>query len=119
MTISEYVNLVLSTHKDIFCKEELSIDENFDTSLLLKLCSNNIPKERLVVAWDMIVSAVAEKYKDEQNVMFFPETVLDFLIEMEIALSGLSHIGLPEKYLQRIYEKDQRCWEALKKLTIK
>lgn len=114
MTITEYIDLVIFTKKDVFCKEELLIQDDFDTALLLKLCSRDLSHDRLKLAWDMIVSAVAEKFKDEHVVEFFPESVLNFLIEHEIALSGLAHIRLPKKYLQMIYEKDNRCWEALK-----
>ncbi len=116
MTITEYVTLVTSTNKDPFCKEELIIDEDFDVMMLSRLCSNNIPKKRLMLAWDMIVSAVAEKFVGAQTVEFFPESVLEFLIENNIALSGLSHIRLPKKYLQRIYDKNNNYWEALKNM---
>ena len=116
MTLTEYVDLVANTNKDVFCQDELLIEDNFDVKLLLKLCPSELPDSRLKVAWDMIVSAVAEKFKDSQLVDFFPESILEFLIENKIALSGLSHIRLPKKYLQKIYEKDNRCWEALKNI---
>ena len=116
MTLTEYVDLVANTNKDVFCQDELLIEDNFDVKLLLKLYPSELPDSRLKVAWDMIVSAVAEKFKDSQLVDFFPESILEFLIENKIALSGLSHIRLPKKYLQKIYEKDNRCWEALKNI---
>lgn len=116
MTITEYINLVINTKQDVFCKEELFIDEDFDATDLLKLCSNDLPIGRLRLAWDMIVSAVAEKFKNSEMVDFFPKEVIDFLIENKIALGGLSHIRLPKEYLRRIYEKDNRYWEALKNI---
>ena len=116
MTITEYVDLVTTTKEDVFCKEELLVEDDFDTNLLLKLCSSDLLDDRHRLAWDMIVSAVAEKFKDSQIVDFFSENILEFLIENQIALSGLSHIRLPKKYLQKIYEKDNRCWEALKNI---
>lgn len=116
MTITEYVDLVSTTREDVFCKEELLVEDGFDTNILLKLCSSDLLDDRHRLAWDMIVSAVAEKFKDSQIVDFFPENILEFLIENQIALSGLSHIRLPKKYLQKIYEKDNRYWEALKNI---
>ena len=108
MTITEYIDLVINTKKDVYCKEDLLIENDFDARGLLKLCSGNLPSDRLRLAWDMIVSAVAEKFKDSE--------VVDFLIDNKIALGGLSHIRLPKKYLQKIYRKDGRYWEALKNI---
>lgn len=71
MTLTEYVDLVANTNKDVFCQDELLIEDNFDVKLLLKLCPSELPDSRLKVAWDMIVSAVAEKFKDSQLVDFF------------------------------------------------
>lgn len=116
MTITEYIDLVINTKKDVFCKDDLLIENDFDARSLLKLCSGNLPSDRLRLAWDMIVSAVAEKFKDSEVVEFFPEKILDFLIDNKIALGGLSHIRLPKKYLQKIYGKDGRYWEALKNI---
>ena len=116
MNITEYIDLVMNTKRDVFCKEELMIENDFDATSLLKLCSSDLLNNRLKLAWDMIVSAVAEKFKGSEEVNFFSKKVLNFLIENEIALLGLSHIRLPKKYLQEIYEKDNSCWEALKNM---
>lgn len=116
MTITEYIDLVTTTNIDAYCEEEIHINDDFDSTALIKLCTKDIPRRRLVLAWNMIISAVAEKFKNFQSVGFFPEAVLDFLIENEIALCGLSHIRLPKNYLIKIYEKDNRCWEALKNM---
>ena len=34
MTITEYVDLVTTTREDVFCKDELVIEDDFDTNLL-------------------------------------------------------------------------------------
>ena len=117
MTLSKYIELVLHTNKDVFLKKELQIEKDFNANILLLLCSKNILEERLKVAWEMIISAFVEKFKDAIVGEFFPEEVLNFLIENDIALGGLSHLRLPERYLIKIYEKDNRCWEALKNIT--
>ena len=76
MTITEYIDLVINTKQDVFCKEELFIDENFDATDLFKLCSNDLPIGRLRLAWDMIVSAVAEKFKNSEVVDFFHSMII-------------------------------------------
>mgnify|MGYP004697021079 FL=1 len=57
---------------------------------------------------------MAEKFKDAEVVEFFPEEVLNFLIDNGIAVKPLSQIRLPEKYLRRIFEGDSRYWETCK-----
>ena len=52
MTLTEYVDLVANTNKDVFCQDELLIEDNFDVKLLLKLCPSELPDSRLKVAWD-------------------------------------------------------------------
>ena len=78
MTITEYIDLVINTKKDVYCKEDLLIENDFDARSLLKLCSGNLPSDRLRLAWDIIVSAVAEKFKDSEVVDFFPGKNLGF-----------------------------------------
>lgn len=79
MTITKYIDLVINTKKDVFCKEELLIENDFDVTILLKLCSSNLSKGRLRLAWDMMVSAVAEKFKGSEIVNFFRKTFWIFL----------------------------------------
>ena len=79
MTITEYVDLVTTTKEDVFCKDELVIEDDFDTNLLLELCSSDLLDDRHRLAWDMIVSAVAEKFKDSEIVDFFQKTFWNFL----------------------------------------
>lgn len=70
--------------------------------------------KRLTSAWEGIISAVAEKFKDAEVVEFFPEEVLNFLIDNGIAVKTLSQIRLPEKYLRRKFERDSRYWGTCK-----
>ena len=116
MNLDEYLTLVIETNTDVFIREDLIINDNFDTDKLLVLCTKAIPRERLLEAWSIIISSVINKFKDCKEVKFFPDNVLDFLIENDIDLVGLGHLRLPDKYLNKIYEKDKNCWEAKENL---
>lgn len=114
MTITEYINLIIATNGIINSGEALIISENKEEKDLLRLCTNNVSQKRLTSAWEGIIAAVAEKFKDAEVVEFFPEEVLNFLIDNGIAVETLSQIRLPEKYLRRIFERDSRYWETCK-----
>lgn len=114
MTITEYINLIIATNGIINNGETLIVSENKEEKDLLKLCIGNAPKEKLTSAWERIIATVAEKFKDAEVVEFFPEEVLNFLIDNGIAVETLSQIRLPEKYLRRIFERDSRYWETCK-----
>lgn len=114
MTITEYINLIIATNGIINSGEALIISENKEEKDLLRLCTNNVSQKRLTFAWEGIIAAVAEKFKDAEVVEFFPEEVLNFLIDNGIAVKTLSQIRLPEKYLRRIFERDSRYWETCK-----
>ena len=112
MKLGNYINRVVGTTKEIFCK--ISIEKNFDRKQLLKLCDLQIPKERLIVAWSLIIDKIDEEFFKEKEISLLSEEVLDFLIDNNICLMDLAHLRLPIQYLQKIYNKDQNCWEALK-----
>lgn len=71
MNITEYIDLVMNTKRDVFCKEELMIENDFDATSLLKLCSSDLLNNRLKLAWDMIVSAVEKNLKVRKRLIFF------------------------------------------------
>lgn len=114
MTITEYIHLIIATNGIINSGEALIISENKEEKDLLRLCTNDVSQKRLTFAWEGIIAAVAEKFKDAEVVVFFPEEVLNFLIDNGIAVKTLSQIRLPEKYLRRIFERDSRYWETCK-----
>lgn len=112
MKLGNYINRVVGTNKAIFCK--ITIEKGFDSDQFLKLCNLQIPKERLIVAWSLIIDKIDEEYREEKEILFLPDPVLDFLIENDICLIDLAHLKLPIKYLRKIYDKDNTCWEAIK-----
>jgi len=110
MNIIDYVNRV-------FSNKDLDVDiECFGVSKeiksLQKLCNIDISKDRLIEAWQNIISCVAEKFKNEELNIFFSSDILNFLIDNRIDLIGLGHLKLEDKWLIKIYEREPRCWEA-------
>ncbi len=114
MNLNDYVLRVVKTRKSVFCKIE--IDETFNSATLAALCDLKIKRERLNVAWAVIIDVLNEKFFDEA-INYLTSSILEFLIDNEIELVGLGHLRLPNKYLKTIYEKDNRCWEALKNMS--
>lgn len=113
MNLKDYVLRVVKTRKSLFCNIE--IDETFNSDTLSALCDLKINRERLTEAWDRVIDVLNEKFFDDAENYLTP-SILEFLIDNEIALIGLGHLRLPDKYLKTIYEKDNRCWEALKNM---
>jgi beta-glucosidase/6-phospho-beta-glucosidase/beta-galactosidase len=114
MEISKYINKVATENKEIFCT--ITIEQNFSWQELTKLCNMSISKENLIVAWSLIIDAILEKYKNEKTIDFIPFEVIEFLIDNNICLIDLGHLKLPVEYLQKIYDKDNECWEALENI---
>ena len=115
MKIDEYIEKSIRKKKGLYIAE-IEIEEGFCWGKLDKLCDLSIPKKALHVTWGTILYAIAEKFHEEKEVSILSPKILDFLIENEIALLELSHIWLSSKYLLRIYEKNPKCWEALRKV---
>ena len=112
MEINAYIERVVNTRKNIFC--QVTINDGFDKTKLLKICDLRIPRERLIEAWDMIIDTLNDKSMYD----FLPPEVIEFMITNNICLCGLGHLKLANHYLQRIYDKDNSCWEALKNMQM-
>lgn len=110
--LTNYIKLVLSNENifmDIYCEgiEKEAIE-------LEKLCDLNIKRERLVMAWSTIISCLIEKYYHKAIFTFLTDKTLNFLINNSICLIDLGHLNLSDEWLNKIYNADNRCWEALK-----
>jgi len=116
MRINNYIDFILTSKKDPFKK--LEFDDSFDKNELKKLCNLKIKKKRLIVAWSLIIDILNDNLSCEKIQEFFTEDVLNFLIDNEICLCDLGHLILPVEYLEKIYEKDNSCWEALENIKI-
>lgn len=114
MDIKEYINRVIYTKKKIFLKIEMNKSINQED--LYQLCNINISKQRLIIAWSLIIDLLNDEYKDDINTLITPK-ILNFLINNEICLCDLGHLKLKNEYLKMIYEKDNSCWESLKNIN--
>lgn len=106
MKLEKYIHRVKYTKRKVFCK--LSITDDFDWNELFQLCDLNIPKDRLYTAWSLLLGKISDANLDNK----IPEEVLNFLIENSICLTDIGHLCIADRFLRKVYEKDQNCWEA-------
>jgi hypothetical protein len=113
MNLKDYLYRIRYTKKSPFCKIEIDSIKSQD---LNELCDLSIGKKRLYVAWSLIIDIINDKFQKEVNSILTPK-IVEFLIENNICLSDLGHLKLKNEYLEKIYEKDRTCWEALKNIN--
>jgi len=102
----------------VSCEIEFK-NTSYEKAILEKFCESKISTEIRSYAWREIIDYFDEflydnKIDDIKNTeAFFTEKTLNFLIDNEIALISLGHLQLSDYWLQKIYDKDNRCTEAL------
>ena len=85
-----------------------------ETVLLQKFCKARIKVGIRAHAWYEIIYWIAENFSQIKDpTTFIGVETLNFLIDNEIDLIGLGHLQLSDYWLQKIYDKDNRCIEAL------
>jgi len=70
-------------------------------------------------AWSAITDTIHEKLYPTDMTDSFTEKTLNFLIDNKIALGSLCHMQLRDEWLLKIYEKDNRCVEALQTVELR
>ncbi len=114
MKLIDYIEL-MKGKEDIFI--DISCEGTYEESLALEqLCNLEIERERLLVGWSTIISCLIEKFHNKRIVTFLTDKTLDYLINHKICLIDLGHLNLTDKWLGKIYDTDNRCWEALKNI---
>ena len=110
MNIVKYIGEVFS-NSDLFQNIECegTIQES---NALERICDPKIPRKRLEMALAIIIDCIAEKFSDGRILDFLSDKTLNFLIDNRICLIDLGHLNLDDKWLQKIFETDNRCWEA-------
>ena len=110
MNIISYVDEVFS---DLDLFHEIECEGTYqEIKAMEKLCSMEISRERLEVAWSTIISCLEEKFHEEKVTTFLSDKILSFLISNRICTIDLGHLRLEDTWLEKIYEADNRCWEA-------
>ena len=109
--------VLVPTKKDLHYYE-ICFDGIVDeTQMLEDFCKSEIKKSRFEKAWNVILDSMNDKFQPADMTYLFTEETLNFLIDNNIELISLGHLQLSDYWLRRIYEKDNRCEEALQ--TIK
>lgn len=84
-----------------------------ETQMLEKLCHLNITRQRLCEAWSWLIHDINETFYPYDVTDFFTANTLNYLIDNKISLNELGHLQLRNEWLQRIYDKDNSCIEAM------
>jgi hypothetical protein len=105
---------LVPTKKDLFCEVDLNGNQD-DAKILEDFCLINADSKRIHEAWSHIICSIS----DRQIPTVLTEKTLSFLVENEIALIDLGHLQLSDEWLQKIYDKDNRCIEALQTIELR
>jgi hypothetical protein len=117
MNIRDFIALV-PTKKSLF--HEIAIYGTTDeTQMLKELCKTSANRKRLCLAWSLILHDIHESLYPHDVTEFLSDEVLEYLIAEEIELITLGHLQLSNKWLLKIYEKDNRCIEALQTVELR
>lgn len=115
MTLQEYIELYYRGG-NLFQSIEF-VDPYNEAKLLESFCKTDISKKRIkrrfIEALSTILNAMADAYYPHDVTNCFTEETLAYLIEHNIALTDLAHLQLSDAWLQRIFDKDNSCVEAL------
>ena len=116
--LNEFIELVKKGKA--FFNIEIQIENTeMETKILEEFCSVKINKEKYNEAWSIIFDAIAEYFYPKDMTTFFSYYTLDFLINNEINLNDLAHLQLSDEWLQKIYDKDNGCIEALQTIELR
>jgi len=111
MQLNTFVENILE-NKSIEDEIELG-DKISDAKSIERLCRSDLSNELQMWAWSCILNAIADKYYPEDMTNCLTKYTIDYLIENQIALQDLGHLQLNSEILMKIYNKDNRCKEAL------
>ena len=117
--LEKFITLA-STKKDLHYYEILLNGTVEETQMLEVFCTVKMKSTRRDLAWGYIIYHINEKFHSSDDITyFFTEKTLNFLIENEIELISLGHLKLSDEWLLKIYEKDNRCTEALQTVELR
>ena len=111
MKLKEYISIV-PTKEDLH-REILLVDAVAERRLLDDFCKIKARRGRVEEAWSYILHAIADKNYPSDMTPSLSDETLNYLIDKKINLCGLGHMQLPDIWLQKIFERDNNCIEAL------
>ncbi len=118
MTLQEYIDLFFNGG-DLFQHIKFSDSYN-EAKILESFCKTDLSRKkdkiRFREALSTILNELADQYYPEDMTNCFTEETLLYLIENNIALDDLAHLQLADIWLEKIYDKDNNCIEALQTL---
>ena len=115
LTLDKYIKSVMTghdAHRDIIIE-----GTEREKELLDKLCDIIMPENKTIEIWEEILGGILDSPGMIDHNTILSKKVLNYLIDNDIALITLGHFQLDEQWLQKIYDRNNRCTEAL--LTIK
>lgn len=115
MNIKKYIERVVTTTDEIFLDVYLSNTKE-EAEFLERLCTSDIPRERMILAWSMIIGSLSDLYHFK-HVECISTKCLEYLVSNKICLVDLSHINIGKKWLEKIYKLDNSIFEALENIN--
>ena len=111
MNIQEYISKVIKLNSIIndciFCNRQQE-----EKQAMVDLMKSDIDKRVEIDTWAQVINAISEEYINESVHSFIPESCMNYLIENEIDLIGLSHLNLERKWFIKILDINDSIWEA-------
>lgn len=104
--------------KELFCDITIKGTKE-EIRLLEKFCEVKVINTRYKVAWSYILYSVAESLGFYKTDNFLSDKILNHLIDNDIALIDLGHFNLSDQWLQKIYDKNNDCEEAMQTIELR
>lgn len=106
MKLSEYLKISQSRQLMPDLDMNFSVEENL---LLENFCDSNVSKSHKQSVFSIILDVIADNKKEDM----LSDKLLESLISQEISLSDLSHMNLQDKYLIKIFKKNNSYYECM------
>lgn len=117
MKLEEFIEVVIHTEREEIEMIDIDFNPNMDLDIINSILFSNLSKLRKTQAIEAIISSLNDfNYFYCPFSLMLPDSLVEWLIQNEIALISLTHLYLKPKYLEQIIQIIGPCLEAEEKL---